>query len=98
MEEFQASDGPGGDSRPFSFGGAMTDLEAANEFFGRLARKGFPAVFVRVEDDGPSWDILGPDGRAIACFDFHTDESFYRMSGLTSGFWQDEIDWKKYGV
>ena len=79
------------------------DVELARAFFTRLREKGFDVrenlgayggvggevVFELYGDtaakEGPFCEI-----------DFHGDGSFYRIAGFTSGFWQDEVDWKKY--
>jgi hypothetical protein len=87
----------------------MTDFELAKAFFTRLKERGFHVELrdysSRLESDpdftpenGVAFELFSSEGKPFCSFDFSgTGEGrFYRISGFTSGFWQDEVDWKKY--
>lgn len=78
----------------------MTDLELAMPFFKRLEQRGVKIVF-----DDEAYGIKGEHMIIGVCdgsgepaweFDFHTDGSFYRLSGYCKDGNQDEIDYNKY--
>lgn len=81
----------------------MTDYDLAKAFFTVLAAKGFPVIErdyggyspPREEDIARVFEIRNGNGEVCFEFDF-LDGDFYRCSGFAEGFWQDEIDWKKY--
>lgn len=82
----------------------MTDLELAKAFFERIQSKGFKLDFNKdaygLRDNDESGPVVvelkNAEGESFVEFDFHSDGSFYRISGFTNGYWQDEVDWKKY--
>lgn len=77
----------------------MTDNELAKAFFDRLRKRGFK---VKNNEDAyqnskaTSYELFNDSDEIFCQFDFHEDGSFYRISGFTDGYWQDEVDWKKY--
>lgn len=83
----------------------MSDLEAALDFFARLKAKGFRVELKDYsgwsegdEEFNPSsvsFQLYSSEDTPFIEFDFK-DGKFYRISGFTSGYWQDEVDWKKY--
>lgn len=84
------------------------DAEIGKEFYEMLKRNGYPCSLEDYggrnnedeefdENDSFSINILNDDNSTCFSIDFHSDGSFYRISGFSSGFWQDELDWKKYG-
>lgn len=83
----------------------MSDLELAEEFFSRLAKKGFQVSNADYSGNGVGTPDFNPEehrtiavfnqGKVWAEFDFHPDGDFYRIASYTSGFWQDEVDWIK---
>lgn len=82
----------------------MTDLELATAFFTRLRDRGFKVNFNEEaygskDENGPNpmvFELLNAEGESFCEFDFRSNGAFYRISGFTSGYWQDEVDWNKY--
>ena len=78
----------------------LTDAELAEALFKRLKAHGF-----KVEEDlnayagceAKCFELFSDRDEPFCNFDFHSDGQFYRIAGYTQGFWQDEVDWKKYG-
>lgn len=81
----------------------MSDYELAKAFFDRIKSKGFNVVErdyngnapPREDDISRVFAIYNADGDVCFEVDFLNGD-FYRCAGFTEGFWQDEIDWKKY--
>lgn len=81
----------------------MSDYELAKAFFERLKSRGFVVIEEDFGGNSPpseddvarTFEIKNAEGDTCFTFDFLGGD-FYRCSGFTSGFWQDEIDWKKY--
>ena len=67
----------------------VSDYELAKAFFDRISKQGFKVN--TLDDNGKIIDL------GFCQIDFHNDGSFYRIAGFTNGYWQDEVDWKKYG-
>lgn len=83
----------------------MTDLELATAFFKRIQKKGFNLEFNHhayglVEDLTEPHPVVielaSIENKSFCSFDFHADGSFYRISGYTAGYYQDEVDGNKY--
>lgn len=66
-----------------------TDFELAKLFFTRLKERGFE---LEIHDQDI---VLNSSEGEWATFDFKGGK-FYRIMGFTKGYWQDEIDWRKY--
>ena len=72
-----------------------TDYQHGLAFIKRLINKGYHA---EIWNDG-TFDVisfLNDDEKHVMDIYFKPDGNFYCISGFTRGYWQDEIDWKKY--
>ena len=84
------------------------DKQLARAFFDRLSSRGFKVIESKNEYGTPSeddlkndtynacFDLYNADDEVFCTFDFHADGNFYRISGFTRGYYQDEVDFKKY--
>jgi hypothetical protein len=80
-----------------------SDYEVFKEFVERISAKGFKVVErdynghtpPSPHEIGRSFEFISSEEQSAFEVEF-LDGDFYRISGFTRGFWQDEIDWKKY--
>ena len=73
----------------------MNDYDLARAFADRIASKGFG---IEYWNDGHFIVIsfLTNEAKSFMDMYFQPDGDFYCISGYTSGYWQDEVDWRKY--